>query len=436
MYIIETINTGVNSYTTVNNYGIIDTINAGKNSSLTVNNHNKDKDPISGKYIIGIKNITGQINSRINVNNYGGIGEIHTGEYSENEIHTWGNIAWLETGLNNDTKVSGAGHISRSDGKGKTQYKFFKGKDTVWVDSDNKTMREYLERQGWSSNPPESDYGCGFITIKVKQMPIYVPGYINGTNSNYNYDGWKTLDEESLKLLCKDTDWFKFIGDIGSINGDELAAIEVPLNDVIYVNGSKSGKVDFVGIFQNPILAAIMLGLEAANSYRANTTNYHLTVTVQQKGDKFRTVLQLESDKNPMQTYPGKSYYYLDTSDLMEPGRVFYVQALRDNLKDMGYGDYIKGDKKTNLYITMDELHKDDASMGYISLENGDLMFTPKLYKKDEMKIVNNKQFLGICIGHEVRLDVRKDLEKTVKLNDYGISIVEEAAEGEVIFNK
>lgn len=181
-----------------------------------------------------------------------------------------------------------------------------------------------------------------------------------------------------------------------------------------------------------------MFASEIIESYYANTTEYYLTVTVQQKGDKYRAVLQLESNKNPMQAHAGESYYHLDTSNLIEPGRVFFVQGLRNELKYMGYGDYIKDDKKTNILIHMDDLHKSDASMGYISLNNGKLMFTPKLYKEDDMEIVNNTQnWMGLCNGHEVRLDIRNDLEKTVNLSNYGINIVENAAkDGKVIFNK
>ena len=424
--IMDTITTGKNSSLVLNNYGkISNEVNIGEGATATINNYNQDIDPVTHEYVKGITNVTGKSNSKIISNNYGGMGEIHTGAYSENEIWILNDKAyvnWLETGLNNDTKVSGANHIYRSDGDGKTEYQYFKGKTTIWVDSSNSILIKQLEDQGWSSNPPETDYGCGSITVNGTKIPIYLPKYSNGTNSNFVDDGWVTLDDKILRQLYRDTNWYNLIADIGSVHGEELAAVKLPLKDVIRVNGSNSGIVDNVGTYQNPYLALIMLASEVVGSYDANITNYYFTVTMQQKGDNFRAILQLESSKNPMQANAGQSYYHLDASNLMEPGRVFFVQALRDELNDMGYGDYIKGDKKTNIYITMDELHKNDASMGYVSLNNGNLVFTPKLYKEDDMKVVNNTQFFGICTGHEDRLDVRKDLEKSAYLSDYGIN--------------
>ncbi len=280
------------------------------------------------------------------------------------------------------------------------------------------------------------DYGNGSITVNGIKVPIFVPSYSNGTNSNYDSKGWVTLNNQSLRLFYQDTNWAKAIVDIGSAYGEECAAVKVSLNDVIYLNGSKSGQISNAATYQSPLIAGLVLGCEVLNSINTNTTGYFLTVAIQKSGNQYRAVLQLESNRNQLQQNGGQSYYHLDTGNLNEPGRELFVGALKDDLRDMGYGKYIEGDHKTNIYITVDSAHKNDASMGYLSLKNGQLILTPKLYKRDDMKIVNNTEFLGICTGYKTRLDIRKDMQKQTILSDYGINIVNKAAAGKIIFNK
>ncbi len=129
---------------TINNYGIIDTITGGKKSNLVINNYgkvnnevrigengtavinnfNEEKDPETGKYVIGINKVTGEKHSKINAFNYGGMGEIHTGDYSKNEILNMNKesyVKWLETGFENETVASEDG-IEYVDGKGRIFY--------------------------------------------------------------------------------------------------------------------------------------------------------------------------------------------------------------------------------------------------------------------------------------------------------------------------
>ncbi|EMS70409.1 RHS repeat-associated core domain-containing protein [Ruminiclostridium cellobioparum] len=162
---IGTINTGANSYTTVNNYSIIDTINSGKCSSLVVNNYNKDKDPVSDEYVIGINKITGELNSKIKVFNYGGIGEIHTGAYSENEIWNLNDKAndkayvnWLETGLNNSTYHNG--NIVLASGNGRVNEDIKYSIPVKYVFSDGTTYDNIVKIT------PDSQNSKNFIIVE------------------------------------------------------------------------------------------------------------------------------------------------------------------------------------------------------------------------------------------------------------------------------
>ena len=178
---IGTLNTGANSYTKVNNYGVMDTINSGKNSSLSldnygkineginidenaiaiINNYNQDIDPGTGQYVIGITNITGKSNSKINVFNYGGIGEIHTGDYSENVIFNESKEAyvnWLETGLDNSSTTDGG--TKKVSGNGELVLRLYKNGQTREIKVKNgdydKAMIEadLLVKKGWSYDSP------------------------------------------------------------------------------------------------------------------------------------------------------------------------------------------------------------------------------------------------------------------------------------------
>ena len=144
--------------------------------------------------------------------------------------------------------------------------------------------------------------------------------------------------------------------------------------------------------------------------------------------------MQLESSVNPMQIYAGTSYHHLEAGYLIERGRALLVASLKDALSEMGYGSYISGDSYTNIYNTVDSVHANDPSLGYLALNDGQLVITPKLYSGDDMEIVNNTEVLGLCTGHEVRLDVRNDLQNPSNLSDLGVEIVNSALDGKIVF--
>ena len=121
-YTIRTINTGDNSYTTINNRGIIDTINTGKSSSLVLDNGGKIKNVNIGEngsaiiynqenaYINTIKG--GDIESKdsglgMYIFDFGDIDNIYTGKNSTNLIINPKSIGNLMPGDNNTTDYTG-----------------------------------------------------------------------------------------------------------------------------------------------------------------------------------------------------------------------------------------------------------------------------------------------------------------------------------------
>jgi hypothetical protein len=160
----------------MNNYNIINTLTTGKSSSLVLNNLGKIVVVKIGEESSAIINNSGSIgtitagkildkkdNKGMDITNTGYICDIHTGENSENEINTEeGHIDWLETGLHNGTKVSGANKITKSDGNGETYYKLFYLDDSclfgpmiAWVDSKDTKELNRLIKKGWSYSLPK-----------------------------------------------------------------------------------------------------------------------------------------------------------------------------------------------------------------------------------------------------------------------------------------
>ena len=68
-------------------------------------------------------------------------------------------------------------------------------------------------------------------------------------------------------------------------------------------------------------------------------------------------------------------------------------------------------------YVTADAQHANDNSIGYISFnKDGNLVLTPKLYKDDNLQIVNNKElfnFTRFNTGHDVIYDLYNDLRQS-----------------------
>ncbi|MHB8064908.1 MAG: hypothetical protein ACYDG2_20175, partial [Ruminiclostridium sp.] len=419
---IRTINTGDNSNTTVNNRSIIDTLNTGKNSSLVLNNSGQITNvkigengtaEINNYYYI--KKITGgditddskKGKIGMNISNSGYIGEIHTGAYSENEVDTLnGHIDWLETGLNNGTKVSGANKITKSDGNGTTLYKLFSsdGKTSKWVDNINtQDIARDIASGLWSFSPPKT------IVVNGKEYIIYVPQYANGTNS-LDSNGWITVNtiQEEIPYTNRLNAVIEFFSGIGNnmINTTaEGTVTKIQQNTITYKNGSDKGILTLDSsneMFSGGFGMLIDMIIGATNSIKNNKTKIFVKTILQENGNERRAVIEIGNTKSPTSNNSG-SYYVINQDNIDNWG---YQQGfLNSALEENGLEKYEYFWRDSDIKVNIDKQHNTNKYSSYMGFDNqGNMTLTPILYKGDNIQLVNFNYFEGIWWDEKVDL--------------------------------
>lgn len=249
------------------------------------------------------------------------------------------------------------------------------------------------------------DFGNGFITINNMRIPIYIPNDKYITDSD---DGWK---DTGLTRTITNLD-FDFINTFGHLGSSLEEDRGIPYKEVTrkqlinYKNFvCKGGKV------QKGLIA-----IEIATAALDNLTRNVLSINIQEKDKQKRAIIQIGSyNNNTLMNRAGTSYSKLAFGYMGEPGHDLAVKGLNDYLTTFGYEDYIKGEKHTNLRLTVDSKHYNDPFVGYIGVnDNQELTITPKLYKDDNIQIIREKTILYQYYygGYEVIYDLYDDIRE------------------------
>jgi hypothetical protein len=250
------------------------------------------------------------------------------------------------------------------------------------------------------------DYGNGFITISGEKMPIYIPGYTDGSNTNFTDEGWTIRQDMSITKTNWEVDWLKTFSDYGSALEEDkgIQYKEVGNKQIMdHGNFTGGGKVQ-----------ASLIVLEAINKVVDNTKRNVLSITVQENTDygQKRATIQIGSYNNKFMKKAGQKYDMLAFGYWAEPGHNTAVDGLNDYLTTLGYGEYVEGSEHTNVKATVDINHKSDPFIGYIGVnKNNELTLTPKLYKDHNIQITNEKHILGFYYGdYDVKYNMYNDL--------------------------
>ncbi|GMQ59334.1 hypothetical protein AN1V17_37310 [Vallitalea sediminicola] len=258
------------------------------------------------------------------------------------------------------------------------------------------------------------DYGNGFITKNGLKMPIYIPPkYIEGSNSNFNDEGWKVNKELSEQITNLELDWSNAIGHFGDTLEEDkgIENVEVRKKQIIHYSNHRGSNNKIGALPQGGLIA-----LEIVNTVIDNTTRNVLSITVQEKGEQKRAIIQVGSYNNTLMKKAGKTYNKLAFGYWAEPGHNTAVKGLNDYLTSRGYGEYVEGEKHTNIRLTVDSSHANDPFVGYIGVNDDEqLTMTPKLYKDDNAQIVSERTILyQYYYGeYDVKYDMYNDLRES-----------------------
>ncbi|MCT4687506.1 MAG: hypothetical protein N4A55_09395, partial [Vallitalea sp.] len=261
-----------------------------------------------------------------------------------------------------------------------------------------------------SGHCKEKNYGNGFITISGKKIPIYIPEYSDGLNANFNNDGWNNNLTKTITDL--ELNWVNAIGHFGdTIEEDKgIPYKEVGNKQIMdYGNFTGGGKVQ-----------GTLFALEIVNTAIKNTTRNVLSITVQEKNEQKRAIIQAGSYNNTLMKKAGKTYNKLAFGYWAEPGHNTAVKGLNDYLTSCGYGEYVEGEKHTNVRLTVDSNHANDPFVGYIGVNDDDqLTMTPKLYKDDNAQIISEKTILYQY--YTGKYDVKYDMYNNLRESGTGV---------------
>ncbi|QUH28722.1 hypothetical protein [Vallitalea guaymasensis] len=264
-------------------------------------------------------------------------------------------------------------------------------------------FRKAFEKE--SNNP--KNYGNGFITISGKKIPIFIPSvYSNGSNANFNNEGWNNNLTKTITDL--ELDWINAIGHFGDTLEEDTG---IPYKEVGRKQIMDYGNFNGGGKVQGALLA-----LEIVNTAINNATKNVLSITVQEKDGQQRAIIQFGSYNNTLMKKAGITYDKLAFGYWAEPGHNTAVKGLNDYLTSRGYGEYVEGERHTNVRLTVDSSHANDPYVGYIGVnDKGQLTMTAKLYKDDNAQIVSEKTILyQYYYGeYDVKYDMYNDLRES-----------------------
>lgn len=249
------------------------------------------------------------------------------------------------------------------------------------------------------------DYNNGFITIYDLKIPIYIP---EDYNSDLNDENWKVNNSLSKQITNLDVNWTNAIGHFGDTLEED--------NGISYKEIGKKQIIDYGNFKGGERVQSGLFVLEMANAVINNAKRNVLSITVQEKGNQKRAIIQIGSYNNTLMKRAGTKYKKLAFGYWGEPGHNLAVKGLNDYLSTLGYGKYVDGEKHTNLRLTVDSSHATDPYLGYIGVnDNGELTLTPKLYKDDNVQIITEKTILFQYYygDYDVKYDMYNDLRES-----------------------
>jgi hypothetical protein len=223
---------------------------------------------------------------------------------------------------------------------------------------------------------------------------------------------------------------------MGSTFEEESVQIYIGPAQKIYLNGSKSGRVQDT-MATTKLGTSVGIGTlafgEAAYLISQNTTIHTIEVTIQKEvntpkvNPDQRAVVEYGHNRNESTLNAGSTFYSIKVEPLLKdpPMRVWNVNSLKKILRAEGYGEYIEGDKYTNIRIEFDPAHATDLSVGYLHYNSdGDLTIIPKMYPGDKVEIVNNipGPFLSYSGIDEVKYDITTAYLTSQYLNEYALT--------------
>jgi hypothetical protein len=234
----------------------------------------------------------------------------------------------------------------------------------------------------------------GNIVVDGKKYPVYVPEFHNGSNAVYKRNGWSVI--KTKHVTSTDTDWLGVITSFECESLDDTSTM------------SKKNIRDF---------CALSLVMGFLQAYADNTVTTSIHVEILKKGSAHRAIVQYGTSNNPIQKNAGISFTCLN---------LVSSSWNKNDLELLIKKSFPCPENKTyDIKVSLDSNHKTDRYIGYLSVINGKVILTPKLYKNDKAELGLYPLYLGETgIGWKHELDLRNYMERSCLLAEANINTI------------
>ena len=197
---------------------------------------------------------------------------------------------------------------------------------------------------------------------KGSVIPIYVPSIVDGSNKIKEDTAWKTIKEINEAKL--NFEWEEMIANL------KLESADTQLGALM---SATAGLIDALNKAISISVCNIIIQKDSGGNFRA----------IIQVGDiDRRTFIRKYAGEGVIDPL-ADSFWLVQATFSDQIAKTFSLEP--DNYPDVFY----------TMTINIDALHKDDSYIGYLSLsDKGKIVMTPKVYPKDELKIIRFHQFI------------------------------------------
>jgi len=226
-----------------------------------------------------------------------------------------------------------------------------------------KAMQYYI-----SSPSNEKDRGGLIIPSdtfpegKGSVIPIYVPSIVDGSNKIIEDTAWKTIKEINKAKL--NFEWEKMLANFNFEGAD------TPTESAF---SAIAGLIEAVNKAISISVCNIIIQKDSGGNFRA----------IIQVGDPDRRTFIRKYAGGGVIDPLAEAFWLVQAAFSDQIAKTFSLEP--DNYPSVYY----------TMTINIDALHKDDSYIGYLSLsDKGKIVMTPKVYPKDELKIIRFHQFI------------------------------------------
>ncbi|MCX6719307.1 MAG: choice-of-anchor D domain-containing protein [Candidatus Taylorbacteria bacterium] len=240
---------------------------------------------------------------------------------------------------------------------------------TITISLEGNGIKNPKAMQYYISSPSnENDRGGLIIPSdtfpegKGSIIPIYIPSIVDGSNKIIEDTAWKTVKEINKAKL--NFEWEEMIANLKLESADtQLGALMSATAGLI----NAANKVISISVCN------IIIQKDSGGNFRA----------IIQVGDlDRRTFIRKYAGEGAIDPL-ADSFWLVQATFSDQIAKTFSLEP--DSYPNVFY----------TMTINIDTLHKDDSYIGYLSLsDKGKIVMTPKVYPKDELKIIRFHQFI------------------------------------------